>query len=211
MFSSGLTPSASTKPIWPSEAAKSRKWAPIYKSAEIVLAWLGESLDDTGQGGPLEFQLAFDFFKSLSATALEFSGNNEELLKLEWMASQPELWTETDALGMFPRSFMWRAALRLLDLPYWERCWIFQEVALGNKLLLCTVGLSCDFEHLKGAMSTLSQLGKGLELGSKIKTIRDVRVRQASRDTNYGARWLDSTYGSTLRATHPKDHIYAVL
>ncbi|KAH7116474.1 heterokaryon incompatibility protein-domain-containing protein, partial [Dactylonectria estremocensis] len=207
----------------------------LYETAEVVLAWLGDGYDE--EGNDLRLHSAFDLFEKLAVAALNLMNDEEELFKLQWMNRQPELWLDAIADQSPFKNSMWRAVIGLLNLPYWCRAWIFQEVVLSKKLLLCTAGRHFEFELLCATVRPLlliqyriqqrrlerpgflspsiwSLLGRARDWFNPIDRIRVTRDMQLSTDpavTNYHERWLSSCMGGILRATNPKDHIYTTL
>ncbi|KAK5651258.1 hypothetical protein OQA88_12666 [Cercophora sp. LCS_1] len=105
----------------------------IYSSATTVFAWFG----------PDNCDLAFKTISELSAespTAEGISDNDPELhrfLTLNWLQKYPHLCEEQN-IGV--PNCPWGAVATFLHAPYWQRVWIFQEVALVCSLIMVSPG-----------------------------------------------------------------------
>jgi len=104
----------------------------IYSSAEIVIGWIGEANEQIVRGMRSMAQVA--------NTLRNLSG--DELYSLKWLANLP---TSSFADPKSPISqdsgddrSMWLDIESFLNVPYWRRVWIFQELVLGR-----TVVISC--------------------------------------------------------------------
>ncbi|KAJ4202065.1 hypothetical protein NW759_015453 [Fusarium solani] len=109
----------------------------IYKSAAVVLAWLG----------PGDHSLAFSTIKLLARemyddTARRF--NEEKFSRLDWLQGHPSLCSDDgpEQSGSGFRNLAWSAVATFVRDPYWTRVWIFQEVVLARKLLFISNGLA---------------------------------------------------------------------
>lgn len=115
----------------------------IYTQAKQVLAWLGPAAKST--------YAAFNTLRLLHEGVSVASGN-----KLEWMKNH-------DNLCRAPLSMLtsgpnpWSEIMDLIKCDYWHRVWIFQELFLGNEVLLISGTESLAFNHLIHVYEDLSQ------------------------------------------------------
>ncbi|KAM6536286.1 hypothetical protein FALCPG4_002295 [Fusarium falciforme] len=102
----------------------------IYGSAPTVLAWLGQAQDSHLAGNIVGACVAW-----LKAREKKTAGNRDWDPNCDgWMARYPEFWAFSgDVEKTNP---YWDAVMTLLTLPYWERTWIFQEMALPANTML---------------------------------------------------------------------------
>ncbi|KAK5652305.1 hypothetical protein OQA88_10653 [Cercophora sp. LCS_1] len=115
----------------------------IYKSADLVLAWLGDQ----------DFTLAFDGIKAMASEMDKSMANPEEgdFGKLEWMKRHPTLCDRNPSGSSDPYLLhpTWKSIQGLFSSPYWSRVWIFQEIVLANELLFVTTGSSIEWRKLE--------------------------------------------------------------
>lgn len=105
----------------------------IYTQAKQVLSWLGPATEST--------KTAFNTLRLL-IEGVSAAGDN----KLEWMKNHDNLCREP--LSVPPPQSPWLKTMNLLQCDYWHRVWIFQELFLGDEVLLNSGSESLAFNHL---------------------------------------------------------------
>jgi hypothetical protein len=119
----------------------------LYSSADYVFSWLGADPCITKA------------FKTLRIVYLEVqnaNGNVETLGNLDWLQRYPELYAQNmqlDEQTLIPNKH-WTSLRDFVDLTYWSRMWIFQEVVLSkpNRLSFFTTGDQMSGDELKKAL-----------------------------------------------------------
>ncbi|KAF2645476.1 HET-domain-containing protein [Massarina eburnea CBS 473.64] len=160
----------------------------IYQRAQNTVIWLGP--DDSNVRDA--FSLIGDLYQ-LSRT----SHRNERhpLIK-----SQPP--PEED-----PR---WESLSRFLDLPWFERCWIIQEVVVsqGDPVILCG-GFQTLWSRFQEGMEWLSQTNTSLLNSERMRLIKGIFELISTK----GVWELQSLLHSTVpfQATDPRDKVFALL
>lgn len=124
----------------------------IYSSAEIVFSWLGCNDDKLSLAIDtlVTLRRAFDSDRSLDVDEAtldpylewlrDYTGLYDDEATpqqhLEWLRDYTDLCDEDDD-GEEPfKNKRWEALCCLLELPYWKRIWIFQEIVLARQALL---------------------------------------------------------------------------
>jgi hypothetical protein len=106
----------------------------IYENAFMVISWVGP---DDGQ-------------VSLAIRSLKVIAHTLEVLKpddqFDWMRRFPELFKIDTNEGI--RNKAWNAIVEFLQLPYWSRIWILQEMVLAKKLCIMSGDNAIAFESL---------------------------------------------------------------
>lgn len=216
----------------PERGSQVQQMGLLYKKADVVLAWLGDCRKKNGE--LVDIPAAFDVYKTLSMAAREFADRDKERLALSWMQRHPELYQNPDGTPVGFSSNPIYAALELNQIQYWTRAWIMQEVVLSGTLLLCTEDTYLDLEDLESSMSLLHDVGikweslqrpaflpvpiwallkncyRFRETCSRITNTRRIHL-EPRPDGRLAIGWHIASWGSSLRATDPKDHIYALL
>lgn len=213
----------------------------IYRSADLVLAWLGQ--DDVDLALRCIGAIAAEIERCLTTT------NAHDFLNLEWTQRCPELCEPAPfaRTGTWSGNMAWEAIIRFFELPYWTRVWIFQEVVLANELLLVTQHSSLGFDRLEGAAvgmlrvqehinettmprpewisldSWVVFLGENTAQWDLVRMAWSVRtwVREApsrAAEGDQGSlevewnRWdLSLNLGRRFKATDARDHVYGLL
>jgi len=211
----------------------------IYRSAELVLSWLG----------PDDRSIAFGTIKIIADQVRRCDADGPlEFFKLEWMRGYPNLCEHHATVKGLIKNVLWAAFSDLLLASYWRRVWIFQEVALAHRLLMmgpdhCTLDwmeleLVClRLENFRSSLKDISlgtikpdfvshivwhALTNSLDLSdfSRIFRARFFRDSLGNGRENANSRtvdrldsegWVISAYAGDLLATDPKDHIYGLL
>lgn len=111
----------------------------IYGAANHVYSWLGDA--------PF-IPLAFKALRSISQDIQTASELHPELLILDVGLERDDV--------LVPNR-LWAALRDLVDLPYWSRMWIFQEIALSKPhgLTFTSPGARMSDDELKNAISSL--------------------------------------------------------
>jgi hypothetical protein len=143
----------------------------IYKSADLVLAWLGEQ----------DFTLAFDGINAIASEMEKFMANPDEgdFSELKWMKRHPTLF-EGNPAGSSGRYLLyptWKSIHGLFDSPYWSRVWIFQEIVLANELLFVTAGSLIEWRKLEVVGYHMQRLQRRLQ---QVASTRPEWVSEAS-------------------------------
>ncbi|KAF2436947.1 HET-domain-containing protein [Tothia fuscella] len=210
-----------------------QRMADIYSSADLVIAWLGQSTP--------EIILAFELFEIIWKETCDLS--DDSFASLEWLKKFPRLWEDDlheSARTPFKNS-QWNAANDLFAIPYWGRVWIVQEMAVARSVLLCAGGLSLMYDKIQFAWSQLELfrthvmrhrniqrpdflresvwelLSTDFDSWRTVKRITAGRTRaelaardqQQANDISSGSMF--SIIGRSYMATDPKDHIYGLL
>jgi hypothetical protein len=121
-----------------------------------------------------------------------------------------------------------------VDLKYWKRAWIFQELVLSKEVVMFYANRSLTFEKLSKLtpwIAKLSEASKSRSVTLKVdfllrwfSSLRAIYEVDRARNliiagTSSGllgevmneVRQLMGTSGASLQATEPKDHVYAFL
>lgn len=141
-------------------ASQVQRIGDLYKSAVVVLAWLGR--DDNG-----EVSLAFDAIIKTAFEAQRCAEVGRDVFNtLEWMQRYPEL---IDGVGAMGNNRAWKAVADFLLHPYWSRVWIFQELVLTCRLLLATSRSVMGWDQLGIMVFQLLVLRHALNETSMVK------------------------------------------
>ena len=193
----------------------------IYSQAELVLAWLGS--------GNEEMCLALRSFETIAQEVKEMATDD---LSFEWIEDHPSLCVEDDQSDEGIGNKCWTAMWHFFDLSYWHRVWTFQEIVLGEEILLIYGPESLDYYSLAAvcdwsrtvqqkALGQLRQLHKPSSMSRtawdaatrgyidwyKINAITLARRKLSSPSR----RWTYLLLCRDLLATDPRDHIYGLL
>lgn len=160
-------------------------------------------------------------------------------LTFSWMKDDPSLYeadcgSKDDPIGSNRRinalkTFSW--------LPYWKRVWIFQEAALARNLLLTCGSRGMEGSKVQYLSNRLLRFEKLVQINNtpkpeflafsvwlvvtehnpstwvlffnRAEEIRDLALRTQNRQETW--QWSILTFGQSLCATDPRDHIYGLL
>ena len=180
----------------------------IYKQASSVLIYLGPGEGD--DSAMMKRQVSM--FSNLLLEPLSRGLTLREVLDVPL---QPEVDTQLSTLDFAA----WK---RTLDLPYWTRAWVIQEVGLATKATLMYSSDEIDWEDLMRAFTWLSDARHSLPIPSG----KAVRSSWAGYDRynrkQFSLRADDLTSDITFldcldnarrgrEATDPRDMVYAFL
>jgi Heterokaryon incompatibility protein (HET) len=139
----------------------------IYSTAESVISWLGRENVDV--------HLAFDIFRVISketgservggCTGYKYEDDKTATLWLEPYTTLTK-WPKIQGVQS-----PWSAVVRFSEIPYWHRVWIFQEVALGSRIVYL-----CGDQSLNEA-----ELNASATWFFKLKTIYEYSPQEAPR------------------------------
>lgn len=136
----------------------------------------------------------------------------------------------------YGRTILPAAIDHLLQLPYWNRAWIFQELILSTRLVFfyadnefvpehlekiqkCVQRPECAFKRRPLPASLVSDIRKVVmfDMMRSVRNFRDVKTREKENGDVEQAKAhkllqkLRVCRGRWLEATNPKDHIYPIL
>jgi len=139
----------------------------IYSSAKTVIAWLGPTSHD------LAFRTINEIFVE-SPTAEDIRNKTPRLdrfISLDWLQKYPHL---CEQQNITIPGCPWGAVNSFLFASYWQRVWIFQEVALANSLIMLSHGSAwLSWERLSTVSMTLT-LVRSMNQG-QVRTLRPNR------------------------------------
>lgn len=202
----------------------------IYKSAILVIAWCASDY----------CKEAFYLIRVMKDAIYHHNKtDSQDFFSFEWMMEHPKLWLIEGPRTRFIRNDAWYAFAMFMRDDYWYRAWIFQEAVLARKLIITGPGgIALGWEELQTVCAKLFALRKQLEVGTfskplfinhsiwaamttSILVINNVAQLSYARAQDHDDQHLDSpNMGQAisiyerkhdLRATNPKDNIYALL
>ncbi|KAK3936634.1 heterokaryon incompatibility protein-domain-containing protein [Diplogelasinospora grovesii] len=217
-------------------SAQIKLMAKLYQRAVGVIAWLGLEDEDlafralhTMLPKSNRFCAQYDPEGPLLA----------ELASLRWLVTSghPEL-CENDKLINLPFLFnaCWSAIVDPLSREYWKRVWIFQETILARRLILACPTSAMVFDDL-GTFARIMEnvqayhkmlgVAKPEYIGSAVwyfltdiigwMPVVNIMRERAAREVDGGLpnerarRCALSTFGFSLGASDPRDHVYGLL
>ncbi|KAI8710893.1 Heterokaryon incompatibility protein 6, OR allele [Fusarium sp. LHS14.1] len=205
----------------------------LYSSATFVCAWLGtQSWIST----------AFKTLRTISRIVLDAKENIEALDGLGWLYGHPEFCSQdmpSDEQTLIPNRH-WMALRDLVDLPYWSRMWIFQEIVLSKPKRLTFMGATDGRMYayeLNRALGYIDVLAKSLIgrpkpdcvstdmwrylqrlqiLGSSARQVRGLlyakeRLERTAVSDERAALCLLSAFDRNARASDVRDYYYSLL
>ncbi|KAI1026613.1 hypothetical protein LB505_000859 [Fusarium chuoi] len=209
----------------------------IYPAAEVVFSCLDMEAPQS------DIRLAFDACETLAKSAVErglvsslidIDATIEEkhIQELGWILRHPLL-DENYPVKSQEFADADQAMYRMLKLKYWERAWVFQELALSRRVVVIHQLLSIDLKLLLDAQSCvdiIKEMASGPETDQayqyfwyiywhRFLTLRQVDwarvcVHEAAKADESLIRSMRSfllLVGGMYRAKDPKDHVYALL
>ncbi|KAJ5382033.1 uncharacterized protein N7496_004461 [Penicillium cataractarum] len=192
----------------------------IYGAANHVYSWLGDA--------PY-IPLAFKALRSISQDIQTVSELHPELLILDVGLEREDV--------LIPNR-LWAAPRDLVDLPYWSRMWIFQEIALSkpHSLTFTSPGAQMSDDELENAISNLRCLVDRMVdegrpavltddmrilrqrlplLVNSLKMIQRLLVAKAklagTQNKMRPPLCILSAYTHLTRATDPRDYYYSLI
>lgn len=209
----------------------------LYSTAEFVIAWLGTGTDQTILGLESLEKLGATFCHLFDPADNVIDASVSIPLILDLFSTLQEFCCvdDPDQEAFYLRNKAFASMKSLLNLPYWDRAWILQEAVLAKRMLLCCAGKSVDMasaEQLYQITRKVSSNKKharpsflasdvwegyftGLQTWREFARIhhqKQMKLGCARSPTVTVFRALDSFFTSLLlKATNPKDHIYAFL
>lgn len=199
----------------------------IFKSASMVVSWLGPAQESTSTIGH-----AFDLMSHVWESSLsEISSENicsEQGQKYDLLPRLEPNISEDDS---------WRCVANLCNLKYWDRAWVVQEILLsanncllyGDKMLgwqmfanfltLIDVRFKCPTQYSRTIHNSTA---KSYALSKPYKTLRhnfQWRMGNERMHSNSGRAWDIAEYSlfrilsmfGHRECTVPLDHVYALL
>lgn len=131
----------------------------IYRSAQAVLVWLGESstlpssfLDLLSHTAP-----SVDGYRSFWEEPKEVRLSNDRLLQIYWAGEDSENHSSEELL---PRYHMLYHLSALMNRDYFQRSWIIQEIALARKLCFYVGSMEIPTEHLLNGIHLVMDTSK---------------------------------------------------
>lgn len=142
----------------------------IYSGASEVLIWLGDTIsEDDGSLNPSPGSLedgkdmewlsknigqvvSCSAFPSHEREALAAFGTIHLLASDEHWTSKPLFIADGEGRYHIARNYMlaWQATVKLLQLPWWSRVWVVQELVLAKKAILVLGSVSVPWELFSG-------------------------------------------------------------
>ncbi|KAJ4301073.1 hypothetical protein N0V90_003163 [Kalmusia sp. IMI 367209] len=167
----------------------------IYQRAQNTVIWLGS--DDASARG------AFSIIGDLYALMIQ--------VQKKQMAAHVESHSQADVQVTLPPEAdeRWASLSKFVDLPWFERCWIIQEVVVspGDPVLLCG-GFQILWSRFQESIAGL------LQYHSRFRTDRVKLIKGILDLSSKSEVWeLSSLLQSTrpFQATDPRDKIFALL
>ncbi|KAF4961259.1 hypothetical protein FSARC_10241 [Fusarium sarcochroum] len=207
----------------------------IYPAAELVFSCLDIGAQES------DVRSAFHSFESITKGAIEhgfinredefaFDPENHRQLDLEWILGHP-LMIQDQPWGSQKFLAALEAMAKVMALRYWERAWIFQEIALARRLIIIHKFALLDLEILLHAMHWVDAVS---EKASSLKNFQLFVWQQSWRifeslqlidwARKFGSRSEHLTdaiheqvrsillvLGGNYGVKNPKDHVYAML
>jgi hypothetical protein len=182
----------------------------IYRMAMGVQVWLGAAGDNS--------DLAMDVIDQYRNATVARSNRGPGKKAIDY----PEVSLEQKAL-------QWKALTALFERPWWERCWVRQEVAVSGGATVQCGSKTCDFNGIIDIADVLNILSPQLQNQPLFKSGTSVpatvqpttscflRARQFSdlKDAVGGAKFADLKqlliYTRPCKATDPRDKVFSVL
>ncbi|KAJ2975688.1 hypothetical protein NQ176_g5384 [Zarea fungicola] len=207
----------------------------LYSAAELVIAWLGKGTDQTVLGLESLEKLSATFCHLFNPADNVMDESVSISLIVDLFSTLQEFCCvdDPDQEAFYLRNKRFSSMKSLLDLPYWDRAWILQEAVLAQKMLLCCAGKSVDmaaaeqlYQILRKASSDknhprpsflASDVWNGYFTGlqtwrefARIHHQKQMRLGCAKLPNVTVFRAVDLFFTSLLlKATNPKDHVYA--
>ena len=180
--------------------AQVRLMAHIYKSATSVLAWLGETSDDSDHAMNMARKWGRKHLNRHSRYLIQ---------KIRTEKFDERSWT---------------AMNKLLNRSYWTRTWIYQELVLGRKVYVRCGNKQIDWDCVKGLDEASYQLERKMDLFRlelnpvHLNMVVESGLDKLSLFLNFDkAKEQSATlfpmlqWTSVLSCKDPRDHIYAIM
>lgn len=172
----------------------------IYQQAQNTIIWLG-SEDNYAKPA---LSLVAEVYKYSLSVSVE-----QQRVKDRIIASG-EL-EDNETIDTLPGSDdkRWAALPRFLELPWFERCWIIQEVVVssGDPVILCG-SMQFFWSRLEKSLIWLIRYGTQFRT-SRIKLVTSISELGSTRDVWELQALLQST--RPFEATNPRDKVFALL
>jgi hypothetical protein len=172
----------------------------IYQQAQNTVIWLGS--EDSYAKPALS--LVADIYKYSLSTSVEQKKVKDKKTDL---GESEDSKAEDDFPA--PDDKRWAALPRFLELPWFERCWIIQEVVVssGDPVILCG-SMQFYWSRLEKAITWLIQYGTHFRT-DRIKLVTSISELGFTRDLWELQALLQST--RPFQATNSRDKVYALL
>ena len=183
--------------------------ASVYKSASLVVAWLGRSTP--------ELLLAIRWINILG------SGLKRNGLHLDWAGHLDALWNLDDP------NDVWYSIGVMFRNPFWSRIWVLQELAFARKLWFLCGHAICSYEHMEnvaaihrkvraGTVGTPKFLGSDIASWlyvDKLCQTNDLKLLDLLHKIRYSAQrtmsLADIAFTLKFQASDPRDKLYALI
>lgn len=169
----------------------------IFRNARLVLMWMGE---DTDGLAAIARDFIYDIASRRDLLVLEFADDIEQTLQQHQLpgTQAPE----------------WRALNHLLQLPYFERIWIVQEVKLAASAEVLWGDCVIDWESLKVVFDWVyKSTALRRRYNDEDAPLIDPLAARRSVDLSSEYRSLEAVIGMSVfrKSTDERDKIYGVL
>ncbi|KAJ4257317.1 hypothetical protein NW762_008435 [Fusarium torreyae] len=207
----------------------------IYPTAELVFSCLDIGARES------DVRSAFHSFETITKGAIEhgfisredefdFDPENHRQLDLEWILDHPLMfqdqpWRSQKFLAAH------EAMAKVMALRYWERAWIFQEIALAKRLIIIHQFASLDLEVLLHAMHWTDAVTEKASLLGTFQVLfwqQSWRIFGSLQLIDWARKFGSSSehltksvheqmrsmlliLGGNYGVKDPKDHVYAML
>lgn len=144
------------------------RMAAVYRSANAVIAWLGEADEPSLTG----FQYLVDKCRALPSSSKTLRSLAEKNQSVGIPLKDPT----SKHIKSKLKTARWEALGRLLALPYWGRVWIIQELAMANTLQIIWGSSPLNFSDIVRLVKVYEILlmGEFIEEGVPVKLRRQI-------------------------------------
>ncbi|KAF2836905.1 HET-domain-containing protein [Patellaria atrata CBS 101060] len=201
----------------------------IYERAEMVISWLGPEADESN----LAMMDLRAVGEALSGEGVMVAINGDVNDRAEFLNNSWEqvLAKHINGSGEF-NPITLEPIFSLARRPYWERCWVLQEIVLGREIIIVCGNLDLplsNFERVIWALKEYARLqspysdahltelkswiGRSLNVHPHIMLSVIAQLADGKQPLRnlLGTTCVGTSTYSGLKATNPRDHIYALL
>ncbi|KAF2117512.1 heterokaryon incompatibility protein-domain-containing protein [Lophiotrema nucula] len=192
------------------KGAQVQEMGNIYRTALVVLAWLGPAADDS--------ELALKSLGYVGRSCLDMP-DGPAIQERHDFFSRVLPMGEDKPENTFPTE----PAVALFNRPWWSRIWVIQEVVLSRNVHIMCGNSSTEFSVVSSAFTALFELPLlnaqcQNTLSHRIEPLAPIhrcqpRLIDAAIGIGQGTQSLTMTMlrATSFGATDPRDHIYALL